>query len=290
MQKKINILADEFKGLNREVELFTDRFENFKFDNEAMNELQAALISFEDRSEDIVSSHIVENRVQIEAVLSPKSERLIGALGEGKVAMDNVNNKLTIVGDSLDETELSVDYLHERSNELTNDFIEMMQSSSRVFDESILTITQDVENVLTASLDALDAALLTINDLIDDNVSLVEESIHEPIFALNEAIVSKSSEISDFIKNAINTETIDYVQVEVLDNIQQKFDELFDWFKEATLEIVASIINGGKANDDMRSEMEIPLEIVELAMEPIESALNSIKGVAGTVGISLEIC
>ena len=287
MQKKINILADEFKGLNREVELFTARFENFKFDNEAMNELQVALISFEDRSEGIVSSHIVENRVQIEAILSPKSERLIDVLGEGRLAMDNINNKLTLVGDSLDEKELSIDYLHERSNELTNSFIEVIQSSSGVFDESILTITQDVEGILTASLEALDAALLTINDLIDDNVSLVEESIHEPIFALNEEIVSKSSEISDFIKNAINAETIDYVQVEVLDNIQQKFDELFDWFKEATLEIVASIISGGKGNDDTRSEMEIPLEIVELAMEPIESALNSIKAVAGTVGISI---
>lgn len=186
--------------------------------------------------------------------------------------------------------QVSIDKLSDIDERLNIEVIVFKDSLNQQFETTsnyILSQCNEMDDAIQELTEYADNCRETVTDLLASTVQVFEEQVQAPVIQLTSNIETSL----DAIRNLISHEIVDALstklQQEIMQPLEKDIDEAVGEIQNYITQFASNVISGGEDSKQSKQEMDASSQIIEEAIAPVLSALDRVRGLAGTVGISI---
>ncbi|WP_170408913.1 hypothetical protein [Ruegeria arenilitoris] len=233
--------------------------------NVGFNRLQNAWQEEFAEHEARVAEELVRAKNNVEAVRNS-----VDNLGEQSDGFkDAVDKAEQIRQEEFAELETTV----EAASIVAVEFLEGAASAAVDVIENVDGIVEGVKNEITEHLSGLDEFL--------------QSEVADPLEELADELDERLTELRERMRDVVKAKTTELIDDDFVKVLQGQVDALADEIFEILRSHIAEIVQGGEDNKAQREQMEAARDVLETVIDPVLAALEHLRGLAGSVGISV---
>ena len=188
--------------------------------------------------------------------------------------------------------------ISEAGTEKIDEINELLDQQVNALKQSALEHFESAEEFIVSNCDEMDDVVQVLTGFIEDSKSIVTDELDNAIQAFEEQVQTPVSQLTsnieksfEFLLEFIGEEIVNGCSLKLKDKIiqplEQEIEEVVESIQTYLAQFVSDVISGSEESKQSKQEMEASTQIIEEAISPVLDALDRVKGLAGTVGISL---
>lgn len=209
-------------------------------------------------------------------------------------ALDAANAVLTRVEDRLGSISTGIDGAKNYFDDIGEEFSELIEGADGSVDEALKSageINESVNEAIEENYGAFSDQMATLVDQLDqilaDATTEVKEVLESPIHSAREAANEAMQQFREYLVAEVKGEVSDAVASRFLAPAMEQIDAIVKLIDEQMQLLAEDIARGAERSAEKRQALKQAIETLEEAIDPVLSALNGLRGLAGSVGISI---
>ncbi|WP_223479201.1 hypothetical protein [Oricola indica] len=221
------------------------------------------------------------------AEYAPLADSVREVLVDANDGLQALVTRLDDLNEHADDMRATIDQLSTERTEAFSEASEVIEAATSEAETVIDDVSTTATGVIEEADELLSAVKEEVAERLSDMVAFLQSEAAEPLETLADALDEQLLELRERMTEAVlinATEVIDEEFVQVLHN---RIKALAEEVIEVVRLHLAELIEGGEENKAQREQMETAMEALEAVTEPVFSALEHLRSLAGTVGISI---
>ncbi|WP_424980755.1 hypothetical protein [Leisingera sp. S232] len=211
------------------------------------------------------------------------ADELIGA----KANVEAVTNAVEKLGEHSDGFKSAVDDAEQTRQKEFTQLETTVEAASNVAVEFL----EGAALSAVGAIEIVDEVLEEIKDDITEHLSELEEFLQseaaDPLGELADQLDERLTELRERLREVVLANATELIDNDIVKVLHEQVDALADEIFEVLRGHIAEIVQGGEDNKAQREQMEAARDALEAVIDLVMAALDYLRGLAGSVGISI---
>lgn len=265
--------------------------------DESASIISNQLVKIEQTLDDLIQSY-ESTKDQVEEVIDEADAAFTGQFTELKDNIDSLisenSNLFDITIARLESTQntaqAGIEKIIELNQSLDDEINILRDNFNQQFetaDKYIETQCEEMDDAIQELGAFVEDCKLKVAEELENTVQEFEEHVQAPVTKLTENLETFFESLREYISKQIVNECSEKLEHEIMQPIEKEIDEVVESVENYITQFVRNVVSGGEDSKQSKQEMEASTQIIEEAISPVLNALERVRGLAGTVGISI---
>lgn len=211
-------------------------------------------------------------------------EERIGGLAEALSGLEERTGSLVTEAAALEE---ALGETIAMSSAAVEEMKERIAEAEEVLVESLEEADDSLQEFVSALTDKLDETAEAIEDLMEATVEDVGERLDEAMKTVLSAVTESLEELAELIADQTVPAMAQEVAADLVKDLTAVIDDLLAGFREVLGDLRQSLFEGTEQTGQSRAAVEAALDQLQFLLDPIQTEIGRIRGLASSVGIGI---